>query len=169
MADTADMTIKEIVGSIRRIVRSISLDSQKMVKRFGLTGPQSLVLRSLASHGTLSSADLSRMLYVTPSNMTGVIDRLEKHGLITRIKKENDRRISLIELTEKGSHLSQTLPDPIEEKLISGLAYLKPTEIFGIYSAFKKIVDLIDATEITDTPIDDDAKTWRDSKNEGEQ
>jgi len=166
MADTADMTIKEIVGSIRRIVRSISLDSKKMVKRFGLTGPQSLVLRSLASHGTLSSADLSRMLYVTPSNMTGVIDRLEKHGLINRIKKETDRRVSLIELTEKGSYLSQTLPDPIEEKLISGLAYLEPTEIFGIYSAFKKIVDLIDATEITDTPIDDDAKTWRDLKEE---
>ena len=49
---------------------------QKMGKQYGLTGPQSLVLRLLIKEGALSSADLSRQMYVTPSNITGIIDRL---------------------------------------------------------------------------------------------
>ncbi|MBW2441668.1 MAG: MarR family transcriptional regulator [Deltaproteobacteria bacterium] len=70
--------ITDIVGSIRKLVRAVYLDSQKMSRQFGLTGQQSLVIRLLLNNGSMSSADLSRLMYVTPSNMTGIIDRLEK-------------------------------------------------------------------------------------------
>lgn len=75
-----ELLIKEIVCAIRRLVRAVYLDTEKMSRRFGLTGPQSGVLRTLSEHGPLSSADLSRKLYVTPANITGIIDRLEKKG-----------------------------------------------------------------------------------------
>ena len=149
-----EILIKEIVTAIRKIARSSYLDSRKMIKQFGLTGPQSHVIRILAVNEPLSSAELSRLLFVTPANMTGIIDRLENKQLITRNKKIGDRRISLIGLTEKGKELGQSLPDPTEEKLILGLADLEPTEIFGIYSAIEKILDLIDAKHVSDVPLD---------------
>jgi DNA-binding MarR family transcriptional regulator len=152
--DQNSAVIKEIVRSIRRIVRSIYLDSKGMVKRLGLTGPQCLVLSTLASRGALSSADLSKELFVSPANMTGIIDRLEQKELIRRVKKQGDRRISLIELTDKGMQLSQLTPDPIEEKLITGLKDLEPTEVYGVYASIKKIVDLIEAQDIKDTPLE---------------
>ena len=121
-----ELVIKEIVDAIRRLYRAVYLDAAKMSRQFGLTGSQSGVLRNLVAHGPLSSAALSRRLYVTPSNVTGVIDRLEKKGLVERVRKEGDRRIALITLTEKGDELSKSLPDPIEKKLISELGDLEP-------------------------------------------
>jgi DNA-binding MarR family transcriptional regulator len=148
-----ESVIKEIVVAIRQLYRGVYLDSSKMSRRFGLTGPQGNVLRTLIQHGPLSSAELSRKLFVTPSNMTGIIDRLENKGLIERIKKKGDRRIVLINLTEKGIELSKNVPDSIEKKLISGLADLEPEEVRSLLKAMNQILSLVDAEDLPDMPI----------------
>jgi MarR family transcriptional regulator, organic hydroperoxide resistance regulator len=148
-----ETVIKEIVGAIRRLVRAVYLDSAKMSKQYGFTGSQSSVLRSLIHSGPLSSAELSRILYVTPSNMTGIIDRLEKKGLVERIRKEGDRRIALITLTGRGADLSRTLPDPIEHKLISELGDLEPEHVQMLGLAVQQILTLIDAKGVDETPL----------------
>ena len=149
-----EKVIKEIVGAIRRLVKAVYMDTYRMSRQYGLTGSQSGVLRSLIQEGPQSSADLSRQLHVTPSNITGIIDRLEKKGLVERIRKEGDRRIALIELTEKGEALSQQLPDPIEIKLISELADLEPGQVQELGSSMNQILNLIDAKHIPDTPLE---------------
>ncbi|CAB5103015.1 hypothetical protein D3OALGA1CA_1560 [Olavius algarvensis associated proteobacterium Delta 3] len=141
------------MGSIRRLVRAVSLDSAKMSRQFSLTAPQSGVLRSLASNGPISSAQLSRELYVTPSNITGIIDRLEKKGLVQRVRKEGDRRVALIMLTQAGEQLSSQLPDPIEIKLISALSDLESKKIADLRGALKLMLRLVDAQEIEDDPL----------------
>jgi DNA-binding MarR family transcriptional regulator len=72
--------IKNIVESIRRLIRAEYLDSQKMSKQYGLTGPQSLVLRLLIRKGALSSADLSRQMYVTPQILPALSIALKKRS-----------------------------------------------------------------------------------------
>jgi len=146
--------IKDIVWSVRRLVRAVYLDSQKISKQYGLTGPQSGVLRSLLKYGPTSSADLSRMLYVTPSNITGVIDRLEKKGLVERVRKIGDRRVALIQLTEAGETLGQKLPDPIEERFISGLADLEPEHVQLLSMAMTQILKLMDSKGVEETPFE---------------
>jgi len=145
-----EIVIKEIVGAIRKFVRAVSLDAFHISKEYGLTGPQSSVLRTLINQGPLSSASLSRRLYVTPSNITGIIDRLEKKDLVERIKKEGDRRVALITLTESGTELSNSLPDPIEKKLISGLADLESEHVRILSLVMNQIVNLIDAKGVDD-------------------
>jgi DNA-binding MarR family transcriptional regulator len=145
--------IKDIVESIRRLVRAEYLDSKKMSKQYGLTGPQSLVLRLLIKNGALSSADLSRQMYVTPSNITGIIDRLEKKGYVERIRKPGDRRIALITLTQPGQELGKTIPDPIEKKFVNQLADLGPEHLQILAMAMNQILNLIDTKGIEDTPL----------------
>lgn len=149
MIQENEAVIKEIVESIRRLYRAVYLDSSKMSRRYGLTGPQSGVLRMLSQFGPMSSAELSRKLFVTPSNMTGIIDRLERKDLAQRIRKPGDRRVALINLTEAGEELSRYLPDPIEKKLISGLADLDPEHVGDIQGAMNQLLNLIDAKEIS--------------------
>lgn len=148
-----EITINEIVGAIRRLVRAVYLDTAKMSKQFGLTGPQSAVLRILVKKGPISSAELSRKLYVTPANITGIIDRLEKKGLVERTRKDGDRRIALITLTESGTNLSKDLPDPIENKLIAELADLESGHVQMLGLAIKQILTLIDVKGIEATPL----------------
>jgi len=96
---------------------------------------------------------LSRELYVTPSNITGIIDRLEKKGLVQRVRKEGDRRVALITLTQAGEQLSSQLPDPIEIKLISALTDLESKKIADLRGALKLMLRLVDAQEIEDDPL----------------
>jgi hypothetical protein len=46
-----ELLIKEIVGAIRKFVRAVSLDAFKISKKYGLTGPQSTLLRTLIKEG----------------------------------------------------------------------------------------------------------------------
>lgn len=146
--------IQNIVDSIRRLVRAVYLDSQKMSKKYGLTGPQSSVLRNLVNDGPMSSADLSRMLYVTPSNITGIIDRLEKKGLVKRTKKQGDRRVALISLTESGQQLGKSIPDPIINLFISELGDLEPEHLKLLAGAMNQVLHLIDAKDVAEAPLE---------------
>jgi DNA-binding MarR family transcriptional regulator len=154
MAQNTEDVIKEIVESIRRLVRAENLDSQKMSKHYGLTGPQSLVLRLLVKKGSLSSADLSRQMYVTPSNITGIIDRLEKKGLVERNRKPGDRRIALITLTPAGQDKAKTVPDPIEKRFVNQLADLEAEHLQILAMAMNQILNLIDTKEVEDTILE---------------
>lgn len=149
-----EVLIKEIVGSIRKLVRAVYLDSQKMSRHFGLTGPQSVAMRLLLNTGSMSSADLSRRMYVTPSNITGIIDRLEKKDLVRRVGKQGDRRVALIVLTEKGKALSERLPDPIENKFINQLADLDQEHVRILAMAMKEILNRIDANSIDEAALE---------------
>ena len=153
MSPENEVVIRDIVGSIRQLYRAVYIGSSKISRRFGLTAPQSGVLRTLSRHGPLSSAELSRKLYVTPSNMTGIIDRLEKKGLVKRIGKPGDRRVTLISLSGEGVELSKVVPDPIERKLISGLGDLDPGEVRTLQEGMNMIIDMIDAEKIGDDAI----------------
>ena len=146
--------IKDIVGSIRKLVRAVYLDSQKMSRKFGLTGPQSVVLRLLLNKGSMSSADLSRLMYVTPSNMTGIIDRLEKKELVERKRKEGDRRVSMIILTEAGKSMSKNIPDPIEKKFIKQLSDLENEHVQLLAMAMNQILNLVDIEDIEEIPLE---------------
>ena len=149
-----ESVIQDLVWSIRRLIRAVYLDSQKISKRYGLTEPQSAVVRNLYNNGPMSSADLSRTLYVTPSNITGIIDRLEKKQFVERIKKEGDRRVALITLTDAGKELSKTLPDPIMKKFIAELADLEPEHVQLLAMAMNQILNLIDTKDVEEEPLE---------------
>ena len=106
----------------------------------------------------MSSADLSRNLFVTPSNITGIIDRLEKKQLVERIKKEGDRRVALITLTDSGKELSKTLPDPIMKKFIAELADLEPEHVQLLAMAMNQILNLIDTKDVEGEPLEIDGE-----------
>ena len=70
---------------------------------FSVTLPQFDVLSELERSGQqMTMSELSRELMVSNGNVTGVIDRLERNGFVTRTRAEHDRRIQYIELTDKG-------------------------------------------------------------------
>jgi len=77
-----------------------------------LTLPQFDVLAHLArSHEGMTSVELSRHLLVSPGNLTGIVDRLERDRLVCRAAHESDGRATRIQLTRAGRRrLSALLP-----------------------------------------------------------
>jgi DNA-binding MarR family transcriptional regulator len=97
--------------SIRTWLRLLSCETlieqyirSKFRENFKVTLPQFDVLSEL-EHASekLTMSQLSRELMVSNGNITGVVDRLEKSGLVRRTRPEHDRRIQFIELTDAGA------------------------------------------------------------------
>jgi DNA-binding MarR family transcriptional regulator len=69
----------------------------------GLTGPKFNVLMLLASSGgRLALCGIAERLLKSPPNVTALIDRLERDGMVLRVRSEKDRRMVLAEITELG-------------------------------------------------------------------
>ena len=64
-----------------------------------------LVQLKCASDRSLSQSALGRRLVVNKADMTGIIDRLERTGLVVRRPHPNDRRVRLIAMTDKGEKM----------------------------------------------------------------
>src|SRR6476469_8985653 len=60
------------------------------------------VLMLLENHGPLSMSRLAALVDVSLSNLTGIVDRMEQHGLVERIRDDRDRRLVLVRATASG-------------------------------------------------------------------
>lgn len=84
----------------------------------GVTTQQWSVLGALsrpqASTG-MSIGELSRYLLVSRQNLTGILTRLERDGLIERVTDEEDRRSRKVKLSPKGEELWVALTNPIHD------------------------------------------------------
>lgn len=91
----------------------------------GLTLARAGLIWELQRNGPVTQRTLSRMLRVTPRNVTGLVDALEADGIVARKAHPSDRRATLVSLTEKGVSLGRALrreQDGFAQRLFDGFA-----------------------------------------------
>lgn len=79
--------------------------SMPMLRDFGLTESQFGVLEALHHLGPLAQGQLCQKILKSGSNVTTVVDNLERDGLVRRVRDEDDRRVQVVNLTERGREL----------------------------------------------------------------
>ena len=97
------------------VADALSLEAEQLVKSAGLSGAQYNVLRILRGaepQGLACSAIGDRMISHDP-DITRLLDRMEKRGLITRERQTDDRRVVKTRITPQGLSLLKTLDQPI--------------------------------------------------------
>lgn len=75
----------------------------------GVTPARVRLLAVLADGPAATMTTLSRALHVSPRNITTLVDALEVEGLVRRVNHPTDRRATIIELTERGAELCNSL------------------------------------------------------------
>lgn len=103
---TEDQATQEAVTKLIRVADEITRFLEQVFARFGLTGPQYNVLRILrGAGGPVATMEVAgRMLQKTPA-VTGILDRLEKKGLVKRERSAEDRRVWFCSITGEGQKL----------------------------------------------------------------
>ena len=109
-----NVAIAEIMQSLRRIFKAIQVYFQEISKKFGITGPQLWALKTISAQGSLSLGELSKKMYLHPSTISGVVDRLEKKGFVIRDRGREDRRVVTVRLTPQGKKIVAKAPNPIQ-------------------------------------------------------
>jgi DNA-binding MarR family transcriptional regulator len=148
--DSTDILIK-----IRKIVRSINLESKKIQKEYGVSIPQILCLNFLYQSPNYQSTqgNIKTFLNLNSSTVSGIIYRLEKKGYLARLPKSGDKRVVNIALTSSGDKLLSTLPSILHEQLSEKLKYLNTEELESIIKALDKLIDLLDIEKIEASPM----------------
>jgi len=88
--------------------------SKAMALRIGVTSPQRLALRIIHGQPGISSGAVAEALFLDPSTLTGVLQRLESRGLLTRKKDPRDQRRTLLSATAAGAALLQRGANTVE-------------------------------------------------------
>lgn len=82
---------------------------------FGLTPPQMFALRALDPGSPVPMRELAAQLHCDSSNVTGLVDGLEAHGLVERRAAEHDRRVRMLVVTERGAQVRERINAVMQE------------------------------------------------------
>ncbi|MCX4732234.1 MarR family winged helix-turn-helix transcriptional regulator [Streptomyces sp. NBC_01363] len=113
MATTrTDPLTLEVVELIGTVVARYYEEYDEAAAAHSLTGAQARVLGLLALE-PMPMRKIARKLKCEPSNVTGIVDRLETRGLVERRPDPADRRVKLAAPTELGTRTAQQLRDSL--------------------------------------------------------
>lgn len=152
MADQKDVC-DQVIITLRRITREIDLHSKQLIRISSLTVPQILILKELDKHKELPVGDLAKKVNLSHATVTNIVNRLEKRGLITRVKSILDRRKVYVQNTEEGKKVLDKVPNLLQEKFVMEFEKLKDWEQFLILSSLKRIAEMLSVRATDDIPL----------------
>ena len=95
----------------------------------GVTSSQLGVLEALSHLGPMKQCALAGKLLLSPSNLTTVLDNLERDGFVRRDRDPQDRRVSITSLTPAGeAHLDSFFPQHVQ-RLVRAMSGLDASEL----------------------------------------
>ena len=109
----------------------ITTRSSEVFKSYGITEQQYHVLRILneAGPGGLPCLEISRELPTPAPDVTRLLDRMMRGGLVTRTRLEADRRVVMVELTERGERVLEGVRPHFREFHRERLAHMSSDEL----------------------------------------
>jgi len=149
------METLDILIDIRKIVRSINLESKRVQKDFGISIPQLLCLGHIdrAASKVATHGELMKLLSLNSSTITGIINRLERREFAKRQPKTGDKRVTYIGITEKGSEVVKQAPDILHDQLADKIKALPESTQQKIREALGIIVDAMEIEEVEAAPL----------------
>lgn len=108
----------QVILKLVKTANTLSTIGDQFFKPYNLTASQYNVLVVLRNaQNMLSQQELGAHLVVSRSDITGIVDRLEKWGHVQRVPHKSDRRVKLLKITQKGLGLM----DKVDEKYFARL------------------------------------------------
>jgi DNA-binding MarR family transcriptional regulator len=117
-----------------------------------MTVPQLVCLRQLAQNSEVTAGYLARTVFLSRATVTGILDRLERKGLIVRTRSVKDRRKVFVGLTPAGHKLTEEMPWPLQERFAQSLASLSDEEQKRFDTMLKRLVEMMEAPELAIWP-----------------
>jgi len=121
--------IAEVIKLQRKVDRAWRQYEVEVWMGLPLTIAQLKSLFFISNQGSTHSGKLAAALGVTPTNVTGIIDRLVKQGLVSRADDAQDRRVILLKATGRGEELVTRLRERRRTYLTKMLARLSGDEL----------------------------------------
>jgi DNA-binding MarR family transcriptional regulator len=139
--------IKEIIELQRKVDRARRTSTLDAWMDLPITVAQLKSLFFISNQGSSHLGQLAAALGVTPANVTGIVNRLVKHNLVTRSENEQDRRMLLLKTTRQGEELLANLRERRRSIMAEILARLSADELAILARGLTSLVKATEAQE----------------------
>lgn len=142
----------ELLTSIRRIIRAVDVHSKGLLKRYGMTGPQLLILKIIGESNTLSVTEIAKQISLSQATVTNILVRLEQQGYIMRRRGESDKRKVYIEISDKSRLILDSKPSLLQTDFVDRFSELKDWEQTLLLSSLQRIAALMNVEDLKVEP-----------------
>ena len=143
----------EIVAALRRIIRAVDLHSKYLAQRYGLTGPQLVVLQFLERRGPQTTGQLAGGVSLGQATLSDILERLERKEFIQRQRSTADKRRVINELTAAGRDAIKEAPPLLQERFVTELQRLADWEQTLILSTLQRVAVMMHAEALEASPV----------------
>lgn len=121
--------VLEFMENLWSLDHALQSASKRMEARHGVTGPQRLVVRIVGRFPGISAGEVSQILHLHPSTLTGILRRLAERGFLERRADPADGRRALLRLTARGVAVDGLRGGTVESAVRRTLSRLEPRTI----------------------------------------
>jgi DNA-binding MarR family transcriptional regulator len=143
MISDVTLSTDAVAADLRPVLLRLARELRKETEQLGITARQATLLWLVKRGPGLSLAELATEEGISPPALSGHVDRLERAGLLERIRSSTDRRRVGLRLTDEGARLMRRVRARRTTWLADRLRTLEPTELEAIEAAIPALQRLV--------------------------
>ena len=137
-------------GALERLFQVTTVMGDAMAEDLaarGLTRARATLIALLHRMGSSHQRGLADALRVTPRNITGLVDGLEEAGLVARSRHPDDRRATLVSLTDAGVRAAAALAE--DERALAGFLFAEhdPSDLARLVEGLDRVLGRLSGPE----------------------
>lgn len=145
----------DILIKLRKILRTVNLESKRIQKSHGVSIPQLLTLQFLKEQTDYwsTATKIKAHINLNASTVSGILSRLEQKGLIVRTTSKEDKRSAQVILSAKGLAFLDSAPTTIQERLTANLEKLSATKRAELEENLNLLIEVMDIQDVDSSPL----------------
>jgi DNA-binding MarR family transcriptional regulator len=143
MVSQTTLSPELVAAELRPVLLRLALELRRETEQVGITARQATLLWLVKRSPGLSLAELAAEEGISPPAMSGHVDRLERAGLLERVRATDDRRRVGLELTERGAKLLRSVRARRTTWLARRLQTLEPEKLEAVEAAIPALLELL--------------------------
>ena len=143
MISEVTLNAETVAADLRPVLLRLARELRKETEQLGITARQATLLWLVKRRPGLSLAELAGEEGISPPALSGHVDRLERAGLIERLRSTDDRRRVGLRLTDEGARMLRRVRARRTTWLADRLSALEPAELEAIDDAVPALQALL--------------------------
>lgn len=132
----------QVYLAIQRAAADLAQEAAALLRPHGVSLAQYNILRILRGAGDdgLACGEIADRLVTRDPDMTRLLDRMQRQGLVTRERASHDRRVVTTRITAEGKHLLAQLDEPVAALHREQFAHMDPTHLRELAALLDDVV-----------------------------
>ncbi len=143
MISEVTVSHEQVASELRPVLLRLARELRKETEQLGITARQATLLWLVKRSPGLSLAELAAEEGISPPALSGHVDRLERAGLLERVRSSEDRRRVGLRLTDEGARVMRNVRARRTTWLAERLRILEPEELAAVDAAMPALLRLV--------------------------